>query len=78
MSRVNNESNVTTVELEFPLDGEPLEYKYVVMSGGQTKLWESCENRVVSQSQSGSSFACFNILLEEINLIVKSLIKNNH
>lgn len=39
----------TTIEVaEFPPDGEPLQYKYVVMyADGETKEWEECENRVI-------------------------------
>lgn len=48
--RTSNNLWVTTVELEFPPDDGPLQYKYLVTSSdGEVKQWEPCENHMLHQ-----------------------------
>jgi len=51
---------VATVDLECPLttSGNPLEFKYVLISNGNLNSWECGENRVLPHLCSGSEVVC--------------------
>jgi hypothetical protein len=51
---------VTKVDVEFPA-AKPLEYKYVLMSKGEPKSWEPCENRVLYRPPINTPLVCHDV-----------------
>lgn len=53
------DGNVWVTEVNLDLQPpKPLEYKYMIMSDGQVRTWETCINRVLLETQ-GASSLCF-------------------
>jgi hypothetical protein len=51
---------VMPVDLEFPSDGTPIEYKYVVTCSGKPHLWEEGDNRILAPEDCGPTYAWLN------------------